>query len=101
MYSESNTSCALFVDTEGQGDEDVDSDTTLLTPVLLLSKVILFNWKGGLQRNMILDELAIVVEVGNCVSSKSSSNFNGKTFGHLRIVLRDFHFKGAITLRKL
>ena len=42
-----NGGCAFFVDTEGQGDEDVDSDITLVTPILLLSKVILFNWKGG------------------------------------------------------
>ena len=86
---------AFFVDTEGQGDEDVDSDTTLLTPILLLSKVILFNWKGGLQKNQILNELAILVEVGNCVSSNSFENDTSK-FGHLHIVLRDFHFQGML-----
>ncbi len=85
--------CAFFVDTEGQGDEDVDSDTTLLTPILLLSKVVLFNWKGGLQKNQILNELAILVEVGNCVSSNSLEDDTSK-FGHLHIVLRDFHFQG-------
>ena len=93
--------CAFFVDTEGQGDEDVDSDITLLTPILLLSKVILFNWKGGLQKNQILNELAILVEVGKCVSSNSFEDDTSK-FGHLLIVLRDFHFEGIkISIEKL
>ena len=90
-----NGGCALFVDTEGQGDEDVDSDTTLLTPVILLSKVILYNWKGGLQKKQILHELAILVEVGNCVSYNSFEGDKSK-FGHLHIVLRDFHFQGML-----
>ena len=90
-----NKGCALFVDTEGQGDNDVESDATLLTPVLLLSKVVLFNWKGGLQKNQILNELAVLVEVGNCVSSNSFDKGKPK-FGHLHIVLRDFHFQGTL-----
>ena len=95
-----NGGCALFVDTEGQGDEDVDSDTTLLTPVILLSKVILYNWKGGLQRNQNLNELAILVKVGNCVSD---NNFEGgaSKFGHLHIVLRDSRFQGMLCPNKL
>ena len=90
---------ALFVDTEGQGDEDVDSDTTLLTPIVLLSKVILFNWKGGMQKNQILNELALLVEVGDCVSSNSFKDGKSK-FGHLHVVLRDFHFKGMLEVLK-
>jgi hypothetical protein len=93
VHEVGNAGCGFFVDTEGQGDEDVDSDTTLLTPIILLSKVILFNWKGGLQKNQILHELAILVEVGNCVSSNSFEAGTSK-FGHLHIVLRDFHFRG-------
>ena len=85
----------FFVDTEGQGDEDVGSDITLLTPILLLSKVILFNWKGGVQKNQILNELAILAKAANCVSSKCFKD-NKSTFGHLNIVLRDFHFKGML-----
>ncbi|XP_046851563.1 uncharacterized protein LOC124444916 [Xenia sp. Carnegie-2017] len=94
MKEVENGGGAFFVDTEGQGDEDIDSDTTLLTPIILLSKVILFNWKGGLQKNQILNELAILVEVGNSVSSM---NFKEDTvkFGHLHIVLRDFHYDGT------
>lgn len=93
-YKIGNHGCALFVDTEGQGDESIESDATLLTPILLLSKVILFNWKGGLQKNKILDELALLVEVANCVSSCSFGE-GEKKFGHLHIVLRDFHFEGV------
>lgn len=90
-----NGGCAFFVDTEGQGDEDVDSDATLLTPILLLSKVVLFNWKGGVQKNQILNELAILVEVANCISSKSFEE-DTTIFGHLHIILRDFHFYGML-----
>ena len=94
-YGVENGGCALFVDTEGQGDESVESDATLLTPIILLSKVILFNWKGGLQKNQILNELALLVEVANCVSSNSFKEEKSK-FGHLYIVLRDFHFEGIL-----
>ncbi len=87
-----NGGCFFFVDSEGQGDEDVDSDAKLLTPILLLSKVILFNWKGGLQKNLILNELAILVDVGNCVSNSFEDDTS--KFGHLHIVLRDFHLQG-------
>ena len=90
MHKVKDEGCVFFVDTEGQGDEDIDSDI-LLTPILLLSKVILFNWKGGMQKNQILNELAILVEVANRVSSNSTS-----TFGHLNIVLRDYHFTGML-----
>ena len=94
VHDVGNGGCAFFVDTEGQGDKDVESDATLLTPVILLSKVILFNWKGALQKNQILNELAILVEVGNCVSSNSFKQ-DASIFGHLHIVLRDFHFQGS------
>ena len=92
MHQVGDGGYAFFVDTEGQGNEDADTDITLLTPILLSSKVILFNWKGGLQINQILNELAILVKIAKCVSSKCfEENFK---FGHLNIVLRDFHFQG-------
>ncbi|XP_028396210.1 uncharacterized protein LOC114520181 [Dendronephthya gigantea] len=92
MHRIENSGCAFFVDTEGQGDEGIESDATLLTPILLLSKVILFNWKGGLQKNNILNELGLLVEVASRVSSNSLER---PKFGHLHIVLRDFHFEGT------
>ncbi|XP_028397315.1 uncharacterized protein LOC114521097 isoform X2 [Dendronephthya gigantea] len=94
-YEVGNAGFAFIVDTEGQGDEGIESDATLLTPIILLSKVILFNWKGGLQKNQILNELALLVEVANCVSSNSFEEDKSK-FGHLHIVLRDFHFEGTV-----
>ena len=87
--------CVFFVDTEGQGDEDDQSDISLLTPILLLSKVILFNWKGGRQKNKILEHLAIYIEVAKRVSSSSFED-QTSTFGHLNIVLRDYHFRGML-----
>ena len=95
MHKVKDEGCIFFVDTEGQGDEDIDSDITLLTPILLLSKVILFNWKGGMQTNQILNELAILVEVANRVSFDSFKD-STSTFGHLIIVFRDYHFKGML-----
>ena len=95
MHQVEDGGCVFFVDTEGQGDDDTDSDIILLTPILLLSKVILFNWIGGLQKIRILNELAILVEVANRVLSDSFEDSTSK-FGHLIIVLRDFHFTGTL-----
>ena len=93
MHKVKDEGCVFFLDTEGQGDED--SDITLLTPILLLSKVILFNWKGRMQTNQILNELAILVEVANRVSFDSFKD-STSTFGHLIIVFRDYHFTGML-----
>ena len=95
MHPVKDEGCVFFVDTEGQGDEDDQSDITLLTPILLLSKVILFNWKGGRQKNKILEHLAIYIEVAKRVSSNSFED-KTSTFGHLNIVLRDYHFRGML-----
>lgn len=90
-----NGGCVVFVDTEGQGDEDDQCDITLLTSILLLSKVILFNWKGGMQKNKILNELTILAQVAKRVWSNSVDD-NTSKFGHLNIVLRDYHFTGML-----
>ena len=47
-----------FVDVEGQGDQSEAYDALLVTPLLLLSKVILFNWKGGVEKTSMLKLLA-------------------------------------------
>ena len=90
-----NEGCAFFVDTEGQGNKHAESDITLLTPVLLLSKVILFNWKGGMQVNQILNQLVILVEVAKRVQADSIED-NTPILGCLNIVLRDFHYQGML-----
>lgn len=77
-----------FIDTEGQGDEDEDSDAMLLTPVIILSKVIIYNLKGCIQKWEILRKIGMLVKVGEYVSSKSFEDGDRK-FGHLFIVLRD------------
>ena len=93
MHQVKDGGCVFFVDTEGQGDEDVESDIIILTPILLLSKVILFNWMGSMRTEPILNELAIFVEVAKRVSNDSLED-KMTTFGHLNIVLRDYHFTG-------
>lgn len=42
----SNSPNVGFVDAEGQGDKDVSYDANLICPILLASKVVIFNWKG-------------------------------------------------------
>jgi hypothetical protein len=49
-----------FVDAEGQGDRDMAYDTVLVSPVLLTSKVVVFNWKGGVERDTILNKLGVL-----------------------------------------
>eukprot|EP00639_Heterosigma_akashiwo_P022768 CAMPEP_0206402984 /NCGR_PEP_ID=MMETSP0294-20121207/27361_1 /ASSEMBLY_ACC=CAM_ASM_000327 /TAXON_ID=39354 /ORGANISM="Heterosigma akashiwo, Strain CCMP2393" /LENGTH=180 /DNA_ID=CAMNT_0053860321 /DNA_START=18 /DNA_END=556 /DNA_ORIENTATION=+ len=44
-----------FVDAEGQGDRDAEYDARLVSPALLASRCVLFNWKDSLQRDRILN----------------------------------------------
>ncbi len=46
-----------FVDAEGQGDKNVTYDATLVCPILLASKCVIFNWKGDLQKDDLLQIL--------------------------------------------
>lgn len=57
-----------FVDAEGQGDRDVSYDANLVCPILLASKCIIFNWKGGLQKDSILSTLGIMTRAAKNVS---------------------------------
>ena len=57
-----------FVDVEGQGVEGVEYDTKLVTPALLFSKVLLFNWKGAPQPDMILDMLGVLAEAAESIN---------------------------------
>eukprot|EP01046_Picozoa_sp_COSAG06_P003794 COSAG06_NODE_151_length_21964_cov_95.963961_19_plen_347_part_00 len=43
-----------FVDAEGQGDKGMQYDLKLISTPLLFSSIVLFNWKGGMQKHEIL-----------------------------------------------
>jgi hypothetical protein len=82
-----------FADTEGQGDTDVASDVNVFVPVLLASRVIVFNSfaRGGAERNYVLSELAAMAVAASKVHRYAPGDASkGKKFGDLHIVFRDF-----------
>ncbi|KAE9009383.1 hypothetical protein PR003_g15951 [Phytophthora rubi] len=79
-----------FVDAEGQGDRDITYDSRLVSPVLLASKVVLFNWKDSLQADRILNLLAVLARAAQGIELADGANT--KVFGHLHLVFRDWSF---------
>lgn len=57
-----------FLDAEGQGDRDISYDSRLACPALLCSKVVLFNWKGDLQKDLLLSTLGVMTRAAQNVS---------------------------------
>lgn len=88
--SESQTLQIGFVDAEGQGDRDITYDSRLVSPVLLSSKVVIFNWKDSLQADRILNLLAVLARAAQGIELADGDN--SKVFGHLHIVFRDWSF---------
>jgi hypothetical protein len=79
-----------FLDAEGMGDRDQSYDALLLTPVLLVSKVIIFNHKGGAQKNDMLELLQrLTAAAGRIQVSRTA---RGKIFENLHVVYRDHDF---------
>lgn len=99
-----------FVDVEGQGDAGEAHDTLLALPLLLTSKVVLFNHKGAPTVGHMLEKLGVLARAAQKVRSgmestgdeeddeedEAEEKKNGavKLFGHLHIVFRDFSFDG-------
>jgi len=82
-----------FVDAEGQGDKDVAYDANLICPILLMSKCVIFNWKGDLQKDHLLSTLGIMTRAAKNITNDSSSrvtSLNESKFGHLHIIFRDW-----------
>ena len=89
-----------FVDAEGQGDKDVSYDASLICPILLASKCVIFNWKGDLQKDNILNILGIMTQAAKNIKeevshsdmkgSASTTAARSKKFGHLHIIFRDW-----------
>ncbi|KAG1699664.1 hypothetical protein DVH05_012559 [Phytophthora capsici] len=79
-----------FVDAEGQGDRDITYDSRLVSPVLLASKVVIFNWKDSLQADRMLNLLAVLARAAQGIELADGANT--KVFGHLHLVFRDWSF---------
>eukprot|EP00050_Salpingoeca_kvevrii_P018039 m.70273 g.70273 ORF g.70273 m.70273 type:complete len:558 (-) comp7869_c2_seq1:2826-4499(-) len=81
-----------LLDCEGQGDRGEAHDIALMAPLLLVTKVVLYNWKGGLEKNTILQRLGTLVKAASMIatSQNTTPNSTGKPFGHLHLVLRDW-----------
>ena len=81
-----------FVDAEGQGDKDVSYDAELVCPILLVSKLVIFNWKGDLQKDHLLQTLGVMSRAAKNVRDESGSGGGAgqPPFGHLHIVFRDW-----------
>eukprot|EP00937_MAST-01D_sp_MAST-1D-sp2_P003750 g3750.t1 len=85
-----------FVDVEGQGVESTEYDMLLVTPALLLSKVLLLNWKGSAQPDAILSLLGVLADAAESINLPDDEDDNDAReediFGHLHIVFRDWGF---------
>ncbi|CAN0316110.1 unnamed protein product [Ascophyllum nodosum] len=79
-----------FVDVEGQGDRHQSQDILLATPLLILSKVVIFNWLGRPNKNTVLGELATMSEAATFINRGQ----RGNAFGHLILLLRDVQVNG-------
>jgi hypothetical protein len=97
LSSKSSNTMVGFVDAEGQGDRDVTYDARLITPVLLMSKVVIFNWKDSLQKDAILNLLGVMIMAAEGIKLGGQDESNGERdsgpkFEHLHIVFRDWNF---------
>jgi hypothetical protein len=82
----------VLIDTGGIGEGGgVARDARLVTSILGLSRVVIFNWKGGLQRDNILQQLGVFInQLSSMLPSESKKQ---KQMGFLHIVLRDIDLK--------
>ena len=78
-----------FVDMEGQGNQGVNYDVKLVSPLLLVSKVLLLNVQcsTGPVRDEILDSLASMMRAARQLHATRREPV--KCYGHLHVVLRD------------
>lgn len=80
-----------FLDAEGQGDKGIDYDTVLTAPLLLVSKVSIFNWLGSIAKDELLQNLGVLADAACKIQlgEQAKSRRDYRIFGHLHIVLRD------------
>ena len=74
-------------------------DIKLVTPALLFSKILIFNWKGGPQQDTMLDMLGVLANAAESIKLPGEDGSGGgaaaaggsegeNIFGHLHIVFR-------------
>lgn len=59
-----------------------------MSPVLLASKVVLFNWKDSLQADRMLNLLAVLARAAQGIELAEGDN--SKVFGHLHMYVHCF-----------
>ncbi|CAN0040095.1 unnamed protein product, partial [Phaeothamnion confervicola] len=74
-----------FVDAEGSGDRHESYELKLVTPVIIVSRVVVYNWKGLPNRATMLSSLAVLAMAAAAVDDSERSN----AFGCLVILCRD------------
>ena len=84
----------VYVDTEGEGNDCTDNDVKLLTPVLMLSKVVILNVGGKVLVGELLEKLELLVHIAKRIKNKKNDQFK---FGHLIIAVRDYDFEDGKT----
>mmetsp|Transcript_17931 Transcript_17931/g.63283 ORF Transcript_17931/g.63283 Transcript_17931/m.63283 type:complete len:1156 (-) Transcript_17931:2213-5680(-) len=93
-----------FADAEGQGDHNETYDAKLIAPVLLTSRVVLFNTRE-MNKDRVLQQLHVFLKAASRISaddddddevgSDGDDDAEPSMFGHLHIVFRDSdHLKG-------
>ena len=78
----------VFADMEGQGDRGMQYDVHLMTPILLVSKLIVLNvvCPTGPSKENVLNRLHVMMHASKKCSSQCDRE---RLFGNLHVVLRD------------
>ena len=81
-----------YVDVEGLGDKGKAYDVHLIAPLLLVSKILMYNWKGAPNKHVMLESLLTLGEAAQRVHVGDRAADGAKPiFGHLVVLLRDWH----------
>ncbi|RIB27196.1 hypothetical protein C2G38_2137955 [Gigaspora rosea] len=83
-----------FVDTEGQGNKGEKFDIYLFSPILAISKIVIFWWPALLQVDSILNSLGAMTNSAKRITKEAQCQHqNTKPYGHLHIVFRSWNNK--------
>ena len=82
----------VFVDTEGRGKDSLNNKVKLLTPIVLLAKIVIFNVWGQIGEQELLEKLQPFVHIGD----RTKLSDEPFMFGHLIIAMREYRFEGKL-----